>query len=338
MAAPWVARRTRRRRRWRRGWRRARSERAGGLSWSAASDNVGVTGYEVERCQGSGCPAFAVVTTVTSLSWSDTGRLPGTSYSYRVRARDGRERGGYSSVASAATPSAPDNPPAAPTGLGPRHRGRAGSLSWTAATDDLGVAAYEVERCRARVHWVRAGGHHGLDVVRRQGVGGVDELLVSGPGPGHGNNAGRIRTPPGVTDGAPPPPPTTLWSRPTRSTRARGPWPRTSLGTGTRERCRGGWPRREERAALQLQRSNSLVRVPGGVARSDAGVTSRRGSYPRRAGRWSRGRVQGGRTHLLTRGVDQMPCRPAVGGTIGGAVPTVSRRARCRLSAWSHPR
>ena len=28
------------------------------LSWSAASDNVGVTGYEVERCQGAGCSGF----------------------------------------------------------------------------------------------------------------------------------------------------------------------------------------------------------------------------------------------------------------------------------------
>jgi hypothetical protein len=25
------------------------------LSWGAASDNVAVTGYHVERCQGSGC-------------------------------------------------------------------------------------------------------------------------------------------------------------------------------------------------------------------------------------------------------------------------------------------
>ena len=58
------------------------------LSWSAASDNVGVTGYEIERCQGAGCSSFAAVTTVTTLAWSDTGRSPGTSYSYRVRARD----------------------------------------------------------------------------------------------------------------------------------------------------------------------------------------------------------------------------------------------------------
>ena len=38
------------------------------LSWSAASDNVGVTGYEIERCQGAGCSSFAAVTTVSALS------------------------------------------------------------------------------------------------------------------------------------------------------------------------------------------------------------------------------------------------------------------------------
>ena len=31
------------------------------LSWSASSDNVGVTGYRVERCQGAGCSNFVQV-------------------------------------------------------------------------------------------------------------------------------------------------------------------------------------------------------------------------------------------------------------------------------------
>ena len=120
------------------------------LSWSAASDNVGVTGYEVERCQGVGCSSFAAVTTVSTLGWSDTGRSPGTSYSYRVRARDAAgNTGAYSSVATAVTPAAVDNPPSAPTGLSAAAAGSGGvNLSWTAATDDLGVATYEVERCQ----------------------------------------------------------------------------------------------------------------------------------------------------------------------------------------------
>ena len=33
------------------------------LSWGAASDNVGVTGYHIERCQGAGCTNFAEIGT-----------------------------------------------------------------------------------------------------------------------------------------------------------------------------------------------------------------------------------------------------------------------------------
>ena len=112
------------------------------LSWSAASDNVGVTGYEMERCQGAGCSGFAAVTTVSTLAWSDTGRSPGTSYSYRVRARDAAgNKGPYSLVVSAVTQAAVDNPPSAPSGLSAAASGSGRvNLSWTAATDDFGVA------------------------------------------------------------------------------------------------------------------------------------------------------------------------------------------------------
>ena len=35
------------------------------LNWTASTDNVGVTGYRVERCQGAGCTNFAQVGTPT---------------------------------------------------------------------------------------------------------------------------------------------------------------------------------------------------------------------------------------------------------------------------------
>ncbi|HXK18839.1 MAG TPA: LamG-like jellyroll fold domain-containing protein, partial [Polyangiaceae bacterium] len=58
------------------------------LAWGAASDNVGVTGYRVERCAGSGCASFAQIATPTGTSFSDTALSAATSYSYRVRAAD----------------------------------------------------------------------------------------------------------------------------------------------------------------------------------------------------------------------------------------------------------
>jgi hypothetical protein len=58
------------------------------LTWPAAIDNVGVTGYLIERCAGAGCTTFAQVGTSATTTFNDTGVLPATSYSYRVRAAD----------------------------------------------------------------------------------------------------------------------------------------------------------------------------------------------------------------------------------------------------------
>ena len=76
------------------------------LSWPASTDNVGVTGYELERCDGIGCTAFVRIATPTTTSYSDTSVVPGLSYSYRVRARDaGGNLSAYSPITTA-TPTA----------------------------------------------------------------------------------------------------------------------------------------------------------------------------------------------------------------------------------------
>ena len=75
------------------------------LAWGAATDNVGVTGYRVERCAGSGCSSFAQIATPTGTSFSDTTLSASTSYSYRVRAADAAGNlGTYSNTAGATTP------------------------------------------------------------------------------------------------------------------------------------------------------------------------------------------------------------------------------------------
>jgi chitodextrinase len=73
------------------------------LSWSASTDNVGVTGYLVER-QGPGSTGFAQVGTTAGTTYNDTGLVAGTNYSYRVRATDATGNlSAYSAVASATT-------------------------------------------------------------------------------------------------------------------------------------------------------------------------------------------------------------------------------------------
>jgi hypothetical protein len=82
------------------------------LGWTASTDNVGVTGYRVERCQGTLCIDFTQVGTPTGTAYSDTGLAANTNYRFRVRAVDAAGNlSAYSSIASATTPDAPPTPP-----------------------------------------------------------------------------------------------------------------------------------------------------------------------------------------------------------------------------------
>jgi hypothetical protein len=76
-----------------------------GLSWTASTDNGAVTGYRIERCQGSGCSNFAEIATVgATTSYTNIGLSIFTSYSYRVRAFDVvGNLSGYSPVGTAVT-------------------------------------------------------------------------------------------------------------------------------------------------------------------------------------------------------------------------------------------
>ena len=77
------------------------------LSWGASTDNVGVTGYDVERCAGASCTTFAQIaaTSGTGTTYKDTTVSASTGYSYRVRAIDAAgNHGAYSNTASATTP------------------------------------------------------------------------------------------------------------------------------------------------------------------------------------------------------------------------------------------
>ncbi|HYR91037.1 MAG TPA: fibronectin type III domain-containing protein [Terriglobia bacterium] len=114
------------------------------LNWTASTDNIAVTGYKVERCQGPGCANFAQVGISTSTAYSDTGLQAGTSYSYRVRATDAAANlSGYSNTTSAATgPTAPGNLAAVATG------GSQINLTWTASTSAIAISDYRVERCQ----------------------------------------------------------------------------------------------------------------------------------------------------------------------------------------------
>jgi hypothetical protein len=74
------------------------------VGWTASTDNVGVTGYRVERCQGQNCKGFVQIATVSGPAFSDTRLAARTRYRYRVRAADAAGNlSGYSQIAGART-------------------------------------------------------------------------------------------------------------------------------------------------------------------------------------------------------------------------------------------
>lgn len=119
------------------------------LTWSASTDNVGVTGYRVEYCQGAGCANFTQIAALTSTTLGSLGLAPGTSYSYRVRAVDAAGNlSDYSSVVTAVTPGTDTVAPSAPSALLVLATDSSRvSLIWLGSTDNVGVDGYRVERC-----------------------------------------------------------------------------------------------------------------------------------------------------------------------------------------------
>src|SRR4029453_19173713 len=99
---------------------------------------------------GASCTTFAQVGTAASVSFSDSGLTPSTPYHYQVRATDAAANlSGYSNAATATTLAPPDTEaPTAPSALSAAATSpTAIALTWTAATDTVGVTSYLVERC-----------------------------------------------------------------------------------------------------------------------------------------------------------------------------------------------
>ena len=112
------------------------------LNWTAPTDNVGVTGYNVYR-NGT---LIGTSPTTTSTTYTDNGRSPSTAYVYTIKARDAT--GNLSSAATVnVTTSADTTAPTVPAGLtSPSKSSTSVSLSWSASTDNVGVTGYNVYR------------------------------------------------------------------------------------------------------------------------------------------------------------------------------------------------
>nr|WP_294935989.1 GEVED domain-containing protein [uncultured Flavobacterium sp.] len=110
------------------------------LSWTASTDNVGVTGYDVY--QGATLKA-----TVTTTSYAVTGLTAATAYTFSVKAKDAAGNiSAASNTVNVTTLSSSDTvAPSAPTNLTASGTTQTTTnLSWTASTDNVGVTGYDV--------------------------------------------------------------------------------------------------------------------------------------------------------------------------------------------------
>jgi chitodextrinase len=110
------------------------------LSWSAATDNVGVSGYYVFR-------NGVQIANVSANSYSDTGLVAATTYSYTIAAYDAAgNASAQSGAVSATTPALLDTQaPSVPTGLtGTAVSSSQVNLSWNPSTDNVRVTGYVV--------------------------------------------------------------------------------------------------------------------------------------------------------------------------------------------------
>jgi glucosylceramidase len=127
----------------------ATSSTSTNLGWSAASDNVGVVGYNIYR-------NAVQIGTSTTTSFTSTGLSPATTYAYSVSAKDAAGNVSAASpglsVTTLASNAADTTPPSAPSNLlAAATTATSVSLGWGASTDDVGVTGYVVYRNGAQI-------------------------------------------------------------------------------------------------------------------------------------------------------------------------------------------
>jgi chitodextrinase len=114
------------------------------LTWTASTDNVGVTGYEIRR-DG----VLIASPTGTATTFTDTGRTPGVTYGYSIVARDAAgNTSGTATTTGYIEPPPPDTtPPSTPGNFSATAADSSSiQLTWTASIDNVGVTGYEIRR------------------------------------------------------------------------------------------------------------------------------------------------------------------------------------------------
>lgn len=152
------------------------------LSWGAATDNVGVTTYQIEQCVGAGCNAnFVFVQSVSAPTTQFTvlALTTGTAYGFRVRARDAAGNFGNYSTTTYATPATP--PSGQAFSFAQQFSGVQGQNQWSYLTANGSALTYEASTATWKgneaYQWIWASRMH---------PGGVEGTMLRWTAPGSG--------------------------------------------------------------------------------------------------------------------------------------------------------
>ncbi|MBD0680126.1 fibronectin type III domain-containing protein [Pseudomonas sp. PSB11] len=115
------------------------------LEWTASSDNVGVTGYEIFRGNNR-------IDTANGTRFVVNGLSPGTPYVFKVRAMDAAGNGTDSDPLPVTTTKPDTTAPSKPTNLrATTITDTSATLEWNASSDNVGVTGYEIFRGNNRI-------------------------------------------------------------------------------------------------------------------------------------------------------------------------------------------
>ena len=115
------------------------------VTWTASTDTIGVTGYNILRREGGGF--LAKIASSVSTSFNDSGLTTGTTYYYAVQSYDADNNTSANSAEVMVTvldPNCDQTPPTTPTNLHASVNGTNIELSWTASTDNVGIYGYTI--------------------------------------------------------------------------------------------------------------------------------------------------------------------------------------------------
>jgi chitodextrinase len=195
-------------------------------TWTAASDNIGVTAYEWSRNGGSTWTSVG-----TALSASITGLTGSTSYTVLVRAKDAAGNTGPNSSNSFTTsdvtaPSAPGTPTFSAI------TSSSATATWTAASDNIAVTAYEWSRNGGST-WTSVGTSLSASITGLTGSTSYTVLVRAKDAAGNiGPNSSNSFTTAAATDTSPPTTPGTPSFNTITATSANATWAASSDNVG----------------------------------------------------------------------------------------------------------